>query len=325
MSSIGVKIARTGLSLGCRASLGALALSLWLHVGPQRVVAEDVGLDAARIAVRIDGAPAMVYQGSAYPKKPYVAELFSPAGVNILRDSPVDHKHHHSLMFAVAVDGVNFWAESDPCGTQEPQALPTVKTVQADGVAWQVLSQGVVWRDPAGKPMVEEKRSVAVARTGQPLATLLCWQSVLALPEGKPSAMLSGSPYFGLGMRWVQSMDAGGRFFNADGQTGVEGTNNARSAWCAYTAAAAGKAVTVAVFDWPRNARHPATWFTMASGFAYMSATLNLSKEPLELSRSRPLELRYGVAVWDGQVEPGVVENLYRRWVVMAGQEPSNP
>ena len=43
--------------------------------------------------------------------KPYADQLFSPAGVQVLRDSPLDHKHHHGLMYALAVDGVNFWEE----------------------------------------------------------------------------------------------------------------------------------------------------------------------------------------------------------------------
>ena len=42
------------------------------------------------------------------------------------------------------------------------------------------------------------------------------------------------------------------------------------------------KRTTVAVFDHPTNPRHPATMFTMPN-FAYISATLNLMKEPLKV------------------------------------------
>ncbi len=73
-------------------------------------------------------------------------------------------------------------------------------------------------------------------------------------------------------------MDRGGRFVNADGKSGVDGTNDARSAWCAYTAEADGKPVTAAMFDHPANLRHPATWYTMNKPFVYISGTLNLSK-----------------------------------------------
>ena len=55
--------------------------------------------------------PVLRYRYADVPMKPYVDQLFSPAGVQVLRDSPHDHKHHHALMFATAVDGVDFWSE----------------------------------------------------------------------------------------------------------------------------------------------------------------------------------------------------------------------
>jgi hypothetical protein len=122
---------------------------------------------------------------------------------------------------------------------------------------------------------------------------------------------LTGSTYFGLGMRFVVSMDKGGQFVNADGKTGVSGTNNARSAWCAYSASADGKPVTVAMFDSPGNPRHPATWFTMDQGFAYLSATLDLSRQPLTIEPGKPLKLRYHVAVWDGKVDAAKIAAVY--------------
>ena len=142
---------------------------------------------------------------------------------------------------------------------------------------------------------------------------MLAWRCRLGAPPGKQSVTLSGSPYFGLGMRFVVSMDAGGQFQNADGKTGVEGTNAVQSAWCAYSAVADGKPVTVAMFDSPNNPRHPATWFTMNTPFAYLAVTLNLSKEPLVIEAEKPLELQYAVAVWDGHVKAEKIDTLYAR------------
>lgn len=132
--------------------------------------------------------------------------------------------------------------------------------------------------------------------------------------------MLSGSAYYGLGARFLVSMDSGGEFVNAEGKTGVEGTNDARSRWCAYRAKADGKPVTIVMFDHPDNPRHPATWFVMNKPFAYLSATLNLHKESLKLTADHPaLELRYGVAVWDGAPDAEQIEKLYRRWLDRLG------
>jgi hypothetical protein len=112
-------------------------------------------------------------------------------------------------------------------------------------------------------------------------------------------------------------MDQGGRFFNAAGQPGevVRGSERLVPAkWAAYTAKADGKSVTVAIFDHPKNPRHPNKMFTMSPPFAYLSATLNLWKEPMDLKAGQDLDLRYGVAVWDGETPAEVVEALYAQW-----------
>ena len=145
----------------------------------------------------------------------------------------------------------------------------------------------------------------------------MTWQSKFELPEGTESATITGSHYHGLGVRFIKSMDSAGRHLNPDGKPGTVFRGNERllrSTWCAYTANADGKPVTVAIFDHPQNHRHPATFFTMTKPFAYLSATLNLHKEPLKVVSGKPLVLRYAVGVWDGKVENDRIDKLYRLW-----------
>ena len=84
-----------------------------------------------------------------------------------------------------------------------------------------------------------------------------------------------------------------------------------------YTAPADGKPVTAALFDHPSNPRHPARMFSMVTPFAYLSATLNLAKEPMTITKAQPLTVRYGVALWDGKREPAQVQALYRKWLAL--------
>ena len=255
------------------------------------------------------------YQAAANPRKPYVKQWATPSGVNVLRDSPLDHKHHHGLMFAVAVDGVDFWSETAACGRQLGRPSGKVNVLSPQGAAWAAFSQAIDWKDARGeKTLLEEKRTIQVDPRPDATASLITWSCRLAAPPGKDVVTLSGSPYFGLGMRFLVSMDTGGQFSNAEGKTGVKGTNAARSRWCAYTANADGKPVTVAMFDDRANPRHPATWFTMEK-FAYVSATLNLKQQALRVESGKPLELRYGVALWDGKVEKARIDQLYQRWL----------
>ncbi|MFH1923678.1 MAG: DUF6807 family protein, partial [Planctomycetota bacterium] len=211
------------------------ALGVTLLAGNPSAFGEEplqITSDQAVVAVKLGDQPVLEYQYVGKPKKPYAKEWFSPQAVNVLRDAPHDHLHHHGLMFAVAVDGVDFWSENEKCGQEKHVRLTDVESYSRHGLSWCTFTQHVDWLGPDGETrLLEEERTIDSCRLPDAGATLLIWQSRFNVPPGKPSVTLSGSTYFGLGMRFVQSMDKGGRFQNADGNDGVEGTNDARSAW----------------------------------------------------------------------------------------------
>jgi hypothetical protein len=289
-------------------------------VNPMRIIVEQDTL-----SIHAGDSILLRYRYDNVPFKPYVQQLFSPEGINILRDAPADHLHHHALMFAVAVDGVNFWEEQQAPGRQEHRAFTDVTVERHGDIPWAGLTEQLAWLNPGGKELLlNERRTIRLCQPGDPKVTLLTWESRFEAPQGRKSVTLTGSHYFGLGMRFLESMDVGGQFCNAAGETGdvVRGDERlARADWCAYTASANGKPVTVAMFGHPDNLRHPTQWFTMTKPFAYLSATLNLNREPLTIASGKPLVLRYGVALWDGQVERDTIEHLYKRWAAWPRQE----
>jgi hypothetical protein len=289
--------------------------------------------DKTTVSAARGNQPLFRYRHADVPMKPYVDQLFSPAGVQVLRDSPHDHKHHHALMFALAADGVDFWAELPECGTQKQRSLKTINQLALiPNGQWQKragLAEELDWTSPASKQtLLVERREVCVlgifdTKDADLGATLVDWQSQLEAPPGKDSVKLTGGHYFGLGIRFLQSMD-GGQFFYADDKPGeiIRGDEQLTPAkWCAYTAKADGKPVTVALFDHPKNVRYPAKMFTMTQPFAYLSATRNEWKQPITLEAGKPLELHYAVAVWDGKVDKPTVERLYQRWLKMNASE----
>jgi len=298
-----------------------VAAVLAAQAGPGSRAAEpELALmqDDATVAVSAGDRPVLQYRYTGVPFKPYVKEWFSPQGRNVLRDAPHDHLHHHAMMFAVGVDGIDFWSENPRCGRQVHRSLDKTKTATGDGLARASFRHQIDWVVPnSDAVLLHEQRTIEVLRGKDLSASLLSWRCRLQPAAGKESVTLGGSHYFGLGIRFVESMDRVGRFFNADAAEGqvVRGEERlVRSKWCAYTAPVDSQPVTVAVFDHPRNPRHPATMFTMPRGFAYLAATLNLSKEPLTVKAGQPLELHYGVGLWDGEVDTAEVEGLYRRW-----------
>ncbi len=295
--------------------IGFLAVSdTTFAENPMRITTEE-----NVVSVYEDDSVLLRYHYRDVPFKPCVQQLFSPRGVNVLRDAPADHLHHHALMFAVAVDGVDFWGEQQAPGRQVHRCFTDTRVDKRVDVPLAGFTEQLDWVNPRSQELLlKEHRTIKVCQLDDFKATLLSWQSRFGVPSGKESATLTGSHYFGLGMRFLKSMDTGGALFNAEGKAGetVRGDERlVRADWCAYTAKANGKVVTVAMFGHPDNLRHPTQWFTMTKPFAYLSATLNLHKEPLKVASDEPLVVRYGVAVWDNRVENERIEKVYNWWV----------
>ena len=258
------------------------------------------------------------YRYRNVPFKPYVRQLFSPGGVNVLLDAPADHLHHHGLMLAVTVDGVNFWTEHQSAGHQAHRSLAHTSVDDYEEMPRASFTQHIDWLNlHPQRLLLKETRRIEICRVKDLEVTLLTWQSRFELPPGKKSATVTGAHYHGLGMRFLKSMDAVGQFRNADQKIGeiVRGDERlVQSTWCAYSANTNGRTITVAMFDHPGNPRRPATWFTMAKPFAYLSATLNLHREPLKVTADNPLVLTYAVALWDSHVEADRINRLYQGW-----------
>jgi hypothetical protein len=285
-----------------------------------------VKVDPEFVTVNADTRPVLRYRYAEVPFKPYIKELFTPRGVNVLLDSPPDHVHHHGLMYALAVNGVDFWAETQSAGKELDRGLEELTPESRAGGATAAFRQLLDWRAPDGKLLLQEQRTIRVLGTKEVAeadVTLLTWRTRLALPPGVAEATLSGNHYFGLGMRFVRAMDEEGTFLPAGNAVGEVFRGDERltpARWCAYTAAVNGRAVTVAMFDHTANKRQPATWFTMKEPFAYLSATMQLHKEPLTLQAEKPIELRYGIALWDGPVDARRIDDTYRLWQTLESE-----
>ena len=284
--------------------------------------------DADSLSVLKEGNSVWVRQGERVllryrfdevPYKPYVKEFYTPKGINVLRDSPSDHKHHHALMYAIKVDGVNFWEEHKEPGREAHQSLRDLETGRIQGTPYARFTEHLNWLGAdSDKVLVQEQRTITVFGTSAPAPALLTWKSRFTVPEAKEKAVLGGSHYHGLGMRFLKSMDTVGNFITPTGELGelVRGDEHLTPApWCAYSAPANGDMVTAAMFDSPENIRYPALWFTMKEHFAYLSATMDLWRKPLEIFSKEPLVLRYGVALWDGAADKKQIDAVYRRWL----------
>ena len=310
-SECGIPVALVELQVAPNPKLGRIAT-------PEDYRRFGEGLLRAAVRAGGDGAAAFHLRTADVPYKPYVDVLLTPESRNVLRDGPSDHLHHHGLMFAVAVDGINFWEEVAGHGKQIERShhreTDAVESLELD------------WIGPDGKVLVQEKRRVTECLLSGQSVTLVDWQSRLSLPAEREKAVLGGSHYAGLGMRFQESMDKDGRFF-ADAASqddeSVRGSERLRRCrWMAYTAKLEGRPVTVSLLSAPGNPR-PMDAFTMGGdgkAFAYLSATSNLHREPLELQAGQSFLFHYAVAVWEGERSVDEVEAVFKAWA----EQPQN-
>lgn len=315
-------------------SIGSLICAIAAPTSAQTTTEQITASDAQGVTtVEHNGKPLLEYQSQSHPMKLYVSRWYTPQGTQVLRDSPHDHVHHRALMYALGIDDCDFWSEepADQFGRQRAAGAVQLASRSADGRSQVVIRQPIDWVNPAGQVLATESRTITADCGVVPSASLLTWALTLTPTEAKPEVELWGRHYFGLGMRFVESMDTGAEFVFAGDAQGVDVRGSeklTRAVWCAIHGTADGKPITVAMFDAPDNPRSPAAWFTMNVPFAYLSATLNLDDETsspgaakLTISRQQPLRVRYGVAAWDGTIGPAEIDRAYHTWVErMIGQ-----
>ena len=284
--------------------------------GIQYVVSSSLKLIKENTVIKATIAKRPLFEYRFAPEaafKPYIFPLYSPGGVSVLRDAVPDHIHHHGLMFAIGVNGVTFWEEKTKALNGGHQ-IPLQTDARGDRI-----TQQLDWRSTNGAVLLHETRTIT-PHTNQSV-TLLTWRSRLETPPGTNAVTLSGHHYYGLGARLLQSMDRASLFMNSTGQAGEIVRGDERlvpSAWVAGTGPAAdGQPVTIALFDHPDNLRYPAKKFTMSAPFAYLSTTLNWN-EPLQLKAGAPLDLCYGVAVWDGKMDADQIDQAFQSWLKSA-------
>jgi hypothetical protein len=252
----------------------------------------------------------LVYAFNPLKFKPYVKELASLGGTNILRDTAPDHLHHHGLMYAVAVNGMNFWEEVGGSGVQKSvQSPPPEISTSSDGLPQVTIRQTLHWLaaqdaflpDSPKHALLIEQRSLVLTVNEPAREVALRWQSGFEVGGKTNTVALSavGHPYYGLGMRFLQELDVLAEHFNADGQPDLPDRKQDLSphAWSDVTFDQSNAPVTMALFDHPSNARSPAVFFTMKQPFAYVSATQALDKEPLVYHTGDRWQINYLVAI----------------------------
>jgi hypothetical protein len=280
--------------------------------------------DRGEIEIRYGDKPLIVYASATNQFKPYVRELYTLSGENVLRDAPADHLHHHGLMYAIRVNGVNFWEERDAPGVERPvnllshgvskskTGLPQAKFTQL--IHWLAhTNRNVV--DARGAALLIEQRTLTLTVDSKNGGVVLQWDATFEVGQSG-NVTLQGTDYNGLGLRLQQSFDRVAVFQNSEKlpYDGRDTRNNLPARWTSVTGKTGNGEVTVALFGKSSNRGGDTSFFTLLEPFAYLSATQALNKTPLDYAAGETFRLSYLVTVYNQPKSADFLQERYETW-----------
>jgi hypothetical protein len=274
------------------------------------------------------GKPLLVYAFDPQKFKPYVRELRTLAGDNILRDAPFDHLHHHALMYGIKVNGINFWEETSGNGVQKPvqTAEPLFGLTETGGIKLPhaKITQVLHWVAPqdaflpnsAPVALLVEHRTLMLTVNEARHEVGLEWKSQFEVGPRTNVVTLTGANYHGLGIRFLQEIDPLAAHSLAGVRPDLANSHQDISAapWATVSFAPPGHPATLALVGHPANPRGDAVYFSMLTPFAYLSATQALDKEPMVYHKGDKWELNYLVLIYPEDKPSAALRQRAESW-----------
>lgn len=272
-----------------------------------------------QVSLQRDGVEIARYHFGGENNRPFVFPLIGPAGRSVTRmghpNDPQSHKHHYSVWTSHRdVNGVSFWEETGKnVGRIVHRTMD--RFVDSDDLA--AIETTNEWLDPAGKPLLRERRRTAARWL--PGKEWLLIVDLMLTATGGPVTL--GKTSFGpMAVRLAKTIgvhDGGGTIRNSEGATGEKEIFWKPARWVDYSGPIAPGVIEGAtLFDHPANPNHPAVFHVRDDG--WMGAALTFSA-PLVIEPAKPLRLRYAVLIHAGQP---AAESLERHWQMFAGEQP---
>lgn len=294
------------------ATLIALLASLSVAASePPRDVAILCAADRSQLEITFQGKRLLLYSFATNQFKPYVKELYTLSGQNVLLDSPPDHLHHHGLMYAIRVNGINFWEEVGEPGRQRSMRM----TPHKPDLNQASFTHVIEWTaNISNIPLLYETRTITLSIDKARNEVALDWRSNFQV--GAAPVQLTGSAYNGLGLRLPESFDHVARHQNSASvpYTSEQKWDVTTANWSAVTGDLDSRKITIALFD-TRSNQCEARFFTMLNPFAYLSVTQNLEKQPLKYSPGARFGVRYLLTVCSEEKSSEFLDQRYRDWL----------
>ena len=272
---------------------------------------------ARRVAVAWRGRPICAFTQGAH--RCYLYPLYSPAGVPLTAESPVDHPHHDSITvgadmvtakFPPLTPAISPLAES---GTYNLYANQVFQG-RAPGRTWAVdinatelaadhlrVVQSIEWQGPEEWGAADGRRTLAVEtrttdiRPGDGVNTVDI-RSQLRPTEWDLTIGPTRHAFFTVRLAYGLRVDDGGALVDADGRSGGAAITNRTSAWLdASGPAPHGARAGLAILPHASTAQVP--WVAYDWGTVVVNP---FAREPREVRRGDTLDLGIRLLAHDG-------------------------
>jgi hypothetical protein len=246
-----------------------------------------------------------------------------------------DHPHHRSLWFAHGkVNGVDFWSELKTFGAKPPK-YPVGQIVHEKflelkgGEKEGVISSLNRWEAPDKTVPLTSTQTV---RFHQPKGSERVIDFEVTLKAGKDEVTMQETKEGTMAMRVAETMRLKPSKLNAGKTTGhlvnSEGVKDddvwgKEAKWVDYTGPVDDKLVGIAIFDHPKNPRHPTRWHARSYGLfaanpfggADMDKTLPKGAGDLKIPAGGTLAFKYRIYIHEGDTAQAKVAEQYAEFV----------
>lgn len=289
---------------------------------------------AGHIEVLIGGRPFTVFYFDPAIAKPFLSPLRSAQGTIVTRGYPMDpnipgedhdEPHQRALYFAHGgINGYDFWGEAAFPRWSDHSAATFGRTVfrkldeMRGGPESGVLRAEFDLVAADGQVIAAETQADTFSGDDQS-RTVDCEFTIVA---NHGPVKMGDTKEGTFAIRLVKALDSPpGRMVNSDGSVGEKALWGKRADWVDYDGNVAGEDLGIAVFDSPRNLRHPTYWHARhygllaANPFGIREFTHNRHQDgSYVIATGGSLTLRYRVFIHHGDFQQAGVADAYRRY-----------
>jgi sugar phosphate isomerase/epimerase len=278
-----------------------------------------------KLKVEINGKLFTEYNYQDVPR-PFFYPVIGPSGVPIIRHWPMkegkdeaqDHVHHRSLWFTHGeVNGQDFWGEGRGSGKIVHEKFDKITSGRDVGI----IQSRNKWVARDGKVVCTDTRTQRFY--SRPDGQLMDFEITFHASQGK--VVLGDTKEGSMAIRLAPTMRVEGKvgrghIINSEGHRDGSAWGK-RAAWCDYYGPVNGDIVGVAIFDHPKNPKHPTWWHVRTYGLfaANPFGVHNFERKPkgvgdITIPAGESLTFRYRFYFHKGDAEQAQVAKHYRQY-----------